>query len=206
VPLAVADAFKPASEDQVAQVRRTYNLQRPFILWAGTLDPRKRADRLAQVAKQVQEHAGIDLVISGDQGKFDAPVRHELERAGITQTTHMLGHIPLPDLIALYGACHCLVFPSEYEGFGLPPLEAMACGAPVALFDNSSLSEIAGEVALRFPDGDTTAMAAAISGLYDDQHLVQQLREAGIAWAKTFTWRKTASATLAVYHQILARA
>jgi alpha-1,3-rhamnosyl/mannosyltransferase len=110
--------------------------------------------------------------------------------------------VPLHDLAALYSAAECLVFTSAYEGFGLPPLEAMACGTPVVMFRNSSLPEIAGP-SVMVRDGDAAAMAAAASELIARSAARAARVSAGLAWVADFTWRRTAQRTLEVYEQVL---
>ena len=143
----------------------------------------------------------VDLVVAGDQGIFDSRVRTSLTAAGIIDRCHILGYVASEDLVALYSGAACLVFTSAYEGFGLPPLEAMACGAPVVMFDNSSLPEVAGPAAIVVTDGDVEAMVDACRRLIEDADERQQRKAAGIAWSKNFTWRRTADRTLAVYRE-----
>jgi glycosyltransferase involved in cell wall biosynthesis len=109
------------------------------------------------------------------------------------------------DLVSLYTAAEAFVFTSAYEGFGLPPLEAMACGTPAVVFDNSSVAEVSGGAACVVRDGDTVAMAAAINRLLDDPAEHQTRRSTGLAWAKTFTWQRAAEMTFDVYRTVLGR-
>ena len=127
-------------------------------------------------------------------------------RLGAAGSLHVLGFVPDDDLPALLTAAEVFVFPSLYEGFGLPPLEAMACGTPVVASDSSSLPEVLGDAALLVPPGDVAALAGALARLLDDGALRARLRERGLARAASFTWERTARATLAAYREAAAGA
>ena len=107
--------------------------------------------------------------------------------------------------MTLYSGAEVFVFTSAYEGFGLPPLEAMACGTPAVVFDNSSLPEVSGPAACMVPDGDAGAMAAAVNSLLGDAAERERRQSGGFAWAATFTWRRTAEMTYDMYRTVLAR-
>ncbi len=203
IPLAVSERFRPADRSAVRDVRTTYGLTRPFVLAVGTFDPRKRIDILARATARLRRDHDVDLVIAGSQGEFDGPVRAAIAAEGLADRAHYLGYVPTDDLIALYAAAEALLFTSEYEGFGLPPLEAMACGANVVMFDNSSLREVAGTAALTVRDGDAIALGDAAAGLLSNPDEQARRRDAGTAWAATFTWKRTAVQTLGVYEQLL---
>ena len=117
----------------------------------------------------------------------------------------MIGHVSTGELVTLYSGAECFVFTSAYEGFGLPPLEAMACGTPAVVFDNSSLPEVSGGAAAVVPDGNAVLMAEAVSRLLDDADEHERRRAQGLAWASTFTWRRAAEMTLEVYRDAIAR-
>jgi glycosyltransferase involved in cell wall biosynthesis len=202
-PYAVAAEFHPAPAAVVSSTRARLGVEHPYLLAVGTFDPRKRIGLLAGVAARIRAAHPVDLVIAGDQGGFAGAVSRALDDAGVQRQTHLLGHVSHDDLIALYSGAECLVFTSAYEGFGLPPLEAMACGAPVALFDNSSLPEVAGPAALMVEDGDDDAMANAVTRLLGDPADRERRGRMGREWAARFTWRETAAATLAAYEHAL---
>jgi glycosyltransferase involved in cell wall biosynthesis len=203
IPEGIARAFRPADAESTARARERYGLgHRPYVLAVGTFEPRKRIRVLADVTSLLRRTVDVDLVIAGDQGTFDVAVRRTLRDAGIEGGVHLTGHVPLHDLAALYSAAECLVFTSAYEGFGLPPLEAMACGTPVVMFRNSSLPEIAGP-SVMVRDGDAAAMAAAASELIARSAARAARVSAGLAWVADFTWRRTAQRTLEVYEQVL---
>jgi glycosyltransferase involved in cell wall biosynthesis len=205
IPEGVAPAFRAASEDAVGRLRAKLHIDRPFLLAVGTFDPRKRIDALADVARRVRRDHDVVLVIAGDQGTFAGAVTASLARAGLADHSRVIGHVSSEDLVTLYTAASCFVFTSSYEGFGLPPLEAMACGTPAVVFDNSSLPEVSGTAAAVIPDGDTALMAEAVSRLLDDAAERYRRRADGLAWAATFTWGRAAAATYEIYRAALAR-
>ena len=165
IPEGIAPVFRPASAEVQRLRREKLRLDRPFLLAVGTFDPRKRIALLAEVVRRVRQRHDVALIIAGDQGTFTQLVTDELARAGLAEHARVIGHVTTDDLVALYTAAELFVFTSAYEGFGLPPLEAMACGTPAVVFDNSSLPEVSGPAASMVPDGDAGAMAAAINRL-----------------------------------------
>jgi glycosyltransferase involved in cell wall biosynthesis len=205
IPEGVSTVFKPAHADAIERLRDQLRLDRPFLLAVGTFDPRKRIGLLADVVRRVRRDHDIELVIAGDQGTFAGVVTGELARAGLAKHSRVIGHVTSDDLIALYTAAAAFVFTSAYEGFGLPPLEAMACGTPAVVFDNSSLGEVSGGAASLVPDGDSGAMADSVNHILDDAPAREQQRSAGRAWAATFTWRRAAEMTYATYQAVLGR-
>ena len=174
-----------------------------FLLAVGTFDPRKRVGLLADVLHRVRAEAPITLVIAGDQGAFTARVSNAFAETAAGDSVRIIGHVDDATLAALYTGAECLVFTSAYEGFGLPPVEAMACGTAAVVFDNSSLPEVAGAAAITVPDGDTGAMAAAIVRLLHEPDERARRSDEGRAWASQFTWRRAAEATLTVYERVL---
>jgi len=205
VPEGISPSFQPAPVDAVQRLRDKFQLQRPFLLAVGTFDPRKRIALLGDVVRRVRRDHDVDLVIAGDQGTFTAAVTAELARAGLADHARVIGHVSSDDLVAVYTAAEVFVFTSAYEGYGLPPLEAMACGTPAVVFDNSSLPEVSGGAAIVVRDGDADAMAASITRLLDDTAEREQRRVAGRAWAATFTWLRAAEMTYEVYRTVLDR-
>ncbi len=204
VPLGVAPHFAPAPSKAIEAMRARHSLgDRPYVLAVGTFDPRKRIDLLSDAVATIRKDHDVDLVIAGSQGDYDSAVVAAVEEAGIAPHTQLLGYVSREDLVALYSGCQALLFTSEYEGFGLPPLEAMACGAPVAMFANSSLLEVAGDAAILVNDGDAKALGKAVSKLIGDPKDRERRVKAGIEWARHFTWKRTALDTLKVYERVL---
>jgi glycosyltransferase involved in cell wall biosynthesis len=205
IPEGISPAFRPASPEALQRLRDKFRLHQPFLLAVGTFDPRKRIAVLSEVVSQVREKHDVTLVIAGDQGTFTGAVTDGLARCGLAQHARVIGHVSSDDLVALYTAAELFVFTSAYEGFGLPPLEAMACGTPAVVFDNSSLPEVSGGAAIIVPDGDANAMAAAINRILEDPAERERRRSDGLEWAATFTWRRAAERTYEIYQSVLGR-
>ncbi len=199
IPLGVSPRFRPLEPDEAERILALLHLDRPFLLAVGTFDPRKRIDLLCQVTNAVRAEIDCDLVIVGQQGNFHPRVVETVHHAGLDGHTHLLGHVSDSTLRALYSTTSCVVFPSEYEGFGLPVLEAMASGSPVAVFATSSLPEVAEPVAIVSEQYDTRGMARSILELLGSPDLRAERIAAGISHAHTFTWDRTVKQTLAVY-------
>lgn len=202
VPEGIDTGFVPSPSERIASTLRRLGIYGPYVLSVGTFDPRKRISVLAEAFALVRARRDVRLVIAGDQGTFALAVRGALAAAGVAQHTVVTGLVPNEALVDLYSGSACFVLTSAFEGFGLPPLEAMACGAPVVMFHNSALPEVAGPSTLVTPDGDAAALAEAISGLLTDEGSLAHNREAGIAWAKRFTWARTADRTVDVYREV----
>jgi len=201
VPLAAAPAFRPAPPDP--EVARRYDLPRRFVFGVGVLEPRKNYVRLVDAVARVRA-AGEDvgLVIAGRDGwhwenPLDAP-----EHAALRPHARLLRNVPDADLPALYRHAAVFAYPSLYEGFGLPLLEAMASGVPVVTSNVSSMPEVAGDSALLVDPTDTAALAAALHRLLRDATLHARLRSAGLERAAAFSWDRTARETLAVYRRV----
>lgn len=211
IPLAADPAFRPQSPEVIQEVRRRYDLPDRFVLYLGSNKPHKNLVRLVQawldVGRRLQV-AGCRLVIAGAWNPRYPEARMLAEQANNLrpstfnlQTILWLGRVPEADLPALYAAAAAFVFPSLYEGFGLPVLEAMACGAPVICSAVSSLPETAGDAALLVDPTDVNALAAALTRVLIEPSLAADLRARGFAQAARFTWERTAAETLSIYRQ-----
>ncbi len=200
----VDDRFLPRPAQEQQAVRSKYRLdQWPFIFSVGTLQPRKNHGRLVQaLARLVEGGLDLHLVIAGGAGWLSEPFHRQLQESGVADRVHMAGFVDDADLPALYSAAEVFAFPSLYEGFGLPVLEAMACGTPVVTSNLSSLPEVAGEAALLIDPLDVEALADALRRLISDGQLRQQMIQAGHTRAGQFTWRKAALQLLDVYRKI----
>jgi alpha-1,3-rhamnosyl/mannosyltransferase len=199
-PLGVDDAwFGAPTADALAATLRRYGLARGYLLFVGTLQPRKNVERIVDAYARLSPalRAGFDLVVVGKVGWSAAPIVARLrERAG--EGVRWLERVPDPDLRVLYRGAAGFVFPSLYEGFGLPVLEAFASGLPVVTSTVTSLPEVAGDAALLVDPLDVDAIAAAMTRLLEDRGLADDLRTKGLARARGFTWEACAAKTAVV--------
>ncbi len=185
---------------EVEKVISKYGVKKPYILFVGTMDPRKNLIRLIQAFQKVKiEKKDLKLVIVGSKGEL---YTEELNKLIVSGEIVLTGYVDEEDLVYLYNGALAFVFPSLYEGFGLPILEAMACGTPVITSKIYSMPEVAGDAALLVDPESINEIADAIMRLLDDQVLRNKLIDKGLARAKQFTWDKTAAETLAVYQEV----
>ena len=194
----LSSRFRPV-EDQaaIAQVRSRYRIDGEYFLYVGTVQPRKNLVRLIEAF--AQDGSPIpQLVIAGKKGWLAEPIERRAAELGIAGRVRFAGDVADADLPALLGGALAFVFPSLYEGFGMPVLEAMACGAPVLTSTTSSLPEVAGDAALLVDPEDTAAIAAGLVRLATDPALRAELRARGLAQAARFTWDRCAVETLQV--------
>ncbi|MFW6162366.1 MAG: glycosyltransferase family 4 protein [Planctomycetota bacterium] len=204
VPLGVADRFRPPAPEAVAALRERHGLAEPFVLFVGNVEPKKNLPTLIRAFAAVhREGRPHRLVLAGARGWKCREVYALPASLGIEDAVRFLGYVPEAELPALYGAAEAFVFPSLVEGFGLPPLEAMACGTPVVTSDAGALVETAGDAALRVPAHDVEALADALRRVLDDPALRETMIDEGRRTAARFTWSRTAELTRAVYHEAL---
>ncbi|MDW8069111.1 MAG: glycosyltransferase family 1 protein, partial [Anaerolineae bacterium] len=198
-PLAADPVFSPRPLAEVDALRRRYGLPESFVLYVGSNKPHKNLARLVEAWAQTTD-SGIcsTLVIAGPWDPRYPEPRRRAEQLGL-ENIRWLGPIPEADLPALYSAATLFVFPSLYEGFGLPVLEAMACGLPVVCSHTSSLPEVAGDAALLVDPADIRALAAAIERALADETLRATLQARGLERARSFTWEDTAQRTREVW-------
>jgi glycosyltransferase involved in cell wall biosynthesis len=203
----VDSRFRPADAAAAARVRQKYGLTgMDYLLSVGTVQPRKNYARLAQaLALLRQQGYDLHLVIVGGAGWLEDPIHEAVRAAAVAPYVHFIGFADDVDLPALYSAAQCLVFPSLYEGFGLPVLEAMACGTPVVTSNVSSLPEVAGDAALLVDPYAIESIADAVARLLTDSALRQELIRRGTARAAGFTWEAAARQLVSVYAQLLAQ-
>jgi len=199
----VNSRFTPV--EQPDYVRAKYNIpEKPFVLAVGTVQPRKNFARLIEAVHAVREEGlDIDLVIAGGKGWLADAMYDTINRLNVGDYVHLIGFVEDADLPALYSAADVFAFPSLYEGFGLPVLEAMACGTPVITSNVSSLPEVAGDAAICVNPYDVTALQRAIRIMFDDDVLCKNLIEKGFEQAKRFSWQQSAKDLLAVYSKVL---
>lgn len=178
-------------------VRSRYALARPYALYVGTIQPRKNLSRLIEAYARLPD-PGWDLVLAGGRGWLSDALYAQATTSGVAGRVHFPGYIPDSDLPGLLAGATCFCFPSLFEGFGLPVLEAQSLGVPVMTANSSSLPEIAGDAALYVDPTDVDAIAAAMLRLSQDEELRRQLIAAGYENVKRFSWDKAARETLAV--------
>jgi glycosyltransferase involved in cell wall biosynthesis len=203
---AAAPEFRAVSTIAVEEVRQRYGLPERFLIHVGTIEPRKNLTRLVE-ALQILRDGGLTLplVVVGGKGWLYDEFFHRLESLAVRDAVHFPGYVPAADLPLLYNAATLAVVPSVYEGFGLPVLEAMACGTPVIASQASSLPEIGGEAAVYFDPYDVEAMAGAIRAVWTDTEGRIEMRQRGLVQAARFSWERAAAETLAVYQTLLGR-
>jgi len=197
--------FQPQPEPGEAErIRARYSLgEQPYVLSVGTIQPRKNYVRLIQAFTRLQtcRLADLRLVIAGGRGWLHQDIFTEAEKHG--DRAHILGFVNEADLPALYRNAALFAFPSLYEGFGFPVLEAMACGVPVVCSDASSLPEVAGDAALLVNPLDTGALAEAMARALEDADLRQEMIARGLARAARFTWERAARQLLGTFGSLL---
>lgn len=196
--------FKPITDSgELDRVRRQYGLPDRWVLYVGTLEPRKNIPRLLRAFAQVRcAHPEVRLVMAGQLGWKHRAIWREIESLGLADAVHWLGYVPDADLPALYSLATVFAFPSLYEGFGLPVIEAMACGTPVLTSQDTALAEVAGEAALLIDPLEVEAIAAGLMRLLNDSELRAELQGHGLCRAAEFSWERAAAETVKVYEQL----
>jgi glycosyltransferase involved in cell wall biosynthesis len=196
----VSRVFQPVRDPAVlAAVRERYGLRSgPFVLGVGTIQPRKNYARLIQALAR-QPDPELSLVIAGGKGWLYDAIFAEVERCGLQGRVIFPGFVADEDLPALYSAARVYAYPSTYEGFGLPLLEAYACGTPVVTSTAACLPEVAGDAALLVPPTDVDALAAALHQAASDEALRARLIARGFERVKAFTWERSARQLLEIY-------
>jgi glycosyltransferase involved in cell wall biosynthesis len=216
VPYGVSDAFAPACEadhgcERIEEFRRHKGLPEQFILFLGTLEPRKNIGLLIESYALFRERTLLrgdtgripPLVIAGGKGWFYESLFARVTELGLIENVLFTGYVPNEELPWWYRAAALFVFPSLFEGFGLPVLEALACGTPTITSNASSLPEVAGDAAILVDPGDKEGLVSAMERVLCDNDLRLALSEAGPRQASKFPWSRTAAETIAVYRAVL---
>jgi glycosyltransferase involved in cell wall biosynthesis len=202
IPSAVDSAFKQCTdEEEIRKFRQRYNLPQPFCLAVGTIEPRKNLPFLVEAFARAKRDDHV-LVIVGKKGWDTQALDRTVQRLHLSDRVKILEYVPEKDLAALLSTATALLFPSLYEGFGLPMLEAMACGTPVVASTASSIPEVAGTAALYADPKDNQAWTDCLSKIINDQALQERLRAQGLRRARQFTWERTAQQTLKIFHSV----
>lgn len=205
-PEAAAPHFAPVdSKELIESTKQRYGIAGDYILAVGSIQPRKNLPRLirayAALRRRRPEGNLPQLVFVGKRAWLYTETLRALEESGVRDKTMLTGYVPEADLPALYSGALCFVYPSYFEGFGLPPLEAMACGAPIVTGNLTSLPEVVGGAGLTVNPFDEEEIASALEKLIDDENLRAHLRRIGIERAARFSWQETARLTQEVYEQ-----
>ncbi|MCC6630246.1 MAG: glycosyltransferase family 4 protein [Chloroflexi bacterium] len=201
VPNGVGEEYQSEPDPRrLSEFRRSNDVSDQYVLFLGTIEPRKNVPGLIEAFAQVAaEFPAIDLVIAGGRGWLADDVYALPARLDLARRVRFTGYVPAADLPRWYQAATVAVYPSLYEGFGFPPLEAMACGTPVITSDRAAMPEVVGDAGVLVDPTDVAALAAALRALLRDPDRRVHLSTAGRARAATFTWARAARATRAVY-------
>ena len=206
IPLAVGAQFRPISNvEELQRVRQTYGIEGEYILSVGAIQPRKNLSRLvaaySRLRRATPEGNLPKLVLAGKCAWLYEETLRTIKELQVSDSVILTGYVPENDLPVLYSGALCFVYPSYFEGFGLPPLEAMKCGAPVIVGNRTSLPEVVGDAGILVDPFDPNAIAGAMKKLISDSNLRAELTARGMARAKLFDWRETARQTLKVYQR-----
>lgn len=204
---AVSPAFQRVEDAaRIEEVRARHNLHVPYVLYVGNIEPRKNLVRLIDAFARIKKN-GLPhkLVMVGQAGWHCEPIYAEVERQGLKSEVLFTGYVPFEDLPAIYSGAAALAFPSIYEGFGLPVLEAMACGTPVVTSRTSGLAEVADGAAVLVDPISVDEIASALTRVCTEPGLAGELSALGLARAREFTWQHAARSTIDVYEHVLSR-
>ena len=203
IPAAARSVFRPLPPDQTIETRKRLGVEDEFLLFVGTIEPRKNLIVLLNAYRELLSATELhpQLVIAGKKGWLTDSLFSSLRELGIEERVLFTGYLSDNDLCALYSSCRVFIYPSKYEGFGLPPLEAMTCGAPVIASSIPSIREVTGETARLVAPAGSDDLAQAIVTLLRDENERQRLSVAGLKRAQQFSWNRTAQLMLGVYHQ-----
>jgi len=199
--------YRPLPTGEVSAFRREKGLPPRFVLFLGTIEPRKNVTRLieafaALIAAEPRQMAGVPLILAGGRGWLSEPIYARVEELGLGDRVRFVGYVPEEQKALWYNAATCFCYPSLYEGFGLPPLEAMACGVPVVTSSVSSLPEVVGDAGLTVDPLDRAALCEALRRALFDRDLRADLAVRGPARAQRFTWSEAARKTADIYRRV----
>jgi len=206
IPAAADRIYRQLSESDIRKIIHKYNLFKPFILYVGTIEPRKNISKILESFSYcIKWFPDLELVIVGKKGWYYQEVFQRLNQLHIQEKVRFLGYVPLTDLPGLYNAAELFIYISQYEGFGIPPLEAMQCGTPVIASNTSSLPEIIGDGGVMVDPSDPITLANEIKKILSDNHFSEELSYYGLERSKHFSWKKTADMTYGVYEEIMCK-
>ena len=205
VPAAPASAFRPVGDGStLAAAARRFGLEPGFLLFVGTIEPRKNLVRLVEAYARLRAGGfGAPLVLCGGSGWKNGDLVARIDALGIRPHVRLLGFVPDEDLPLLLNLCGAFVYPSLYEGFGLPIIEALACGTPTVTSDRGATAEVAGDAALLVDPEDVEALTSGLARALYDEPLREALRAAGPVRAADFSWERAAHATASLYRDVV---
>jgi glycosyltransferase involved in cell wall biosynthesis len=206
-PNAIDERFSVApSEEHVVETRERYQLSHAYLLYVGNIKPHKNLERLIEAFRLVREQGRpeLELIIIGDEISKLQSLRRAVHKYQLHRFVRFLGFVPDKTLAVLYRLASVFVFPSLYEGFGLPPLEAMASGTPVVTSNVSSLPEVVGDAAILVDPYRAEAIADGILQVLRSAHLRDDLRQRGFARVKAYSWLRSAQRVREVYGEVVA--
>lgn len=198
--LAASSRFQLVTSSAISEIKLRYKLRDRFILIVGTLEPRKNLKRLLRALSLLRQYDdSFNLVHAGPQGWLFEDIMEEVSQLELGDSVRFLGHVPLNDLVVLYNAATLFVYPSLYEGFGLPVLEAMSCGCPVVTSNISSLPEVIGDAGILVDPYNEKEISAAIKEIWLNDSIAKDLGKKGLDRSKIFSWERCARETYDVY-------
>lgn len=203
IPLAADERYQPIDDRKVESFKVKYGINYPFILHVGSIKPLKNIATLIDAFCKLKKlHPDFKLVIAGKTRHGENAIHQQIEMLNLQKDVIFTGYIPQEDIPALYNAADLFVSPSIYEGFGLPPLEAMACGTPVITSNTSSLPEVVGEAGIMVAPYDIDGLTQAMHNILTNETLKQELSTKGLERARKFSWKRCAEETIKVYEEV----
>ncbi len=199
--------FHPRPASEIQAFRATKGLDRPFVLFVGTLEPRKNVDALVRAFARMRRRGGFDgeLMIAGGAGWGSLDLNRVIQESGCAEAVRLVGYVKRSELPLWYNSADLMVYPSSYEGFGIPVLEAMASGTPVITSNRSSLPEVVGNAGPTVDPRDDQHLASLMTDILASRERREAMRERGLAQAQRFQWTAAAQRCLEVYQRVLSR-
>lgn len=198
--------FTPRDKTEIEIVKKKYGINTNYILYTGTIEPRKNIDGILDAYSKLPENIknSYSLVLAGGKGWLDRDIHQKLEKLSNLNII-MTGYVDYEDLPALYSGATLFIYPSFYEGFGMPPAEAMACGTPVVTSNNSALPEVVGKAGIMVDASDTLEIRKSIEKIINDKNLQKELIKKGYAQARKFSWEDSSRKMIDVIEEVLKR-
>ena len=201
--LAAGESYKELSNKEFNFIFKKYQLPRSYLFYVGNISKHKNVDKIIEAFKKIKSKTNYKLVIAGKLSFGSKDIKKKIKDLDLQDDVIFTGYVPEEDLPALYNGASLFVYPSFYEGFGLPPLEAMQCGCPVITSNTSSLPEVVGNAGIMVDPNDVDELAKQMERVLTNRRLQQKMRKAGLKQAKKFSWEKCARETLKVYEEVL---